>query len=158
MLPALLIPHPERAAAVALPQGCFHEGVGREGLACRYEQTVTTDGSGVAAALPMPRCSLPHGWRPRPINPKPCHLFSTLWIQKGSCEGCFTGFLAQAHTCHWTSFHCMSWETAGQLQSSQVAVWETYGKKQWDTTVNILIALGLSNILGKYMAKHQDET
>lgn len=107
MLPALLIPHPERAAAAALPQGCFHEGVGREGLACRYEQTVTTDGSGVTAALPRPRCSLPPCWRPRPINPKPCHLFSSLWIQKGSCEGCFMGFLAQAHTCHWTFPLCV---------------------------------------------------
>lgn len=82
VLPDLLIPHPEWAAAVALPQGCFREGAGREGLACRYEQTVTTDGSGVAAALPGPHCSLPPGWRPRPINPKPCHLFSSLWIQK----------------------------------------------------------------------------
>lgn len=97
VLPALLIPHPERAAAAAQPPGCFHEGVGREGLACRYEQTVTTDGSGVAAALLRPRCSLPPGWRPRPINPKPCHLFSTLWIQKGSCKGCFTGFSSSAH-------------------------------------------------------------
>lgn len=68
----------------------------REGLACRYEQTVTTDGSGVAAALPGPRCSLPPGWRPRPINPKPCHLFCSSWIQRGSREGCFTGFLARA--------------------------------------------------------------
>lgn len=93
VLPAPIIPHPERAAAVALPQGCFHEGVGREGLAYRYEQTVTTDGSRVATVLARPHCSLPHGWSPRPINPKPCHLFSSLWIQRGSCEGCFTGFL-----------------------------------------------------------------
>lgn len=93
VLSAPLILHPERAAAVALPPGCFHEGVGREGLACRYEQTVTTDGSGAAAVLPRHCCSLPLGWRPRPINPKPCHLFSSLWMQKESCEGSFTGFL-----------------------------------------------------------------
>lgn len=43
---------------------------------------MTTDGSSVAAAPPGPRCSLPPGWRPRPINPKPCHLFSSSWIQK----------------------------------------------------------------------------
>lgn len=104
LLPAPLILHPERAAPVALPPGCFHEGVGREGLECRYEQTVTTDGSGTAAALAGPCCSLPLGWRPRPINPKPCHLFSSLWMQKGSREGGFTGFLTQTHTCNWTSF------------------------------------------------------
>ncbi|KAK7945427.1 hypothetical protein WMY93_001155 [Mugilogobius chulae] len=30
-----------------------------DGLACRYEQTVTTDGSAVAAVLPWAHCSLP---------------------------------------------------------------------------------------------------
>lgn len=83
VLPSPLIPHLERAAAVELPQGCFHEGVSREGLACRYEQTVITDGSSVATVLPRPRCSLPPGWRPWPINLKLCHLFSTFWVQKG---------------------------------------------------------------------------
>lgn len=97
VIPALLIPHPERAAAVALPPGCFHEGVCRDGLACRYKQTVTTDGSRVATAMPRLCCSLPPGWRPWPINPKPCHLFSSLWIQKGSCEGYCTGFSSSAH-------------------------------------------------------------
>lgn len=67
----------------------FHEAVGREGLAGRYEQTVTTDGGGDAAVLPRLCCSLPPGWRPRPLYPKPCYLFSSLWIQKGSLEGCF---------------------------------------------------------------------
>lgn len=103
--------------AGALPQGCFHEGVlGREGLACRYEQTVTTDGSSVATVLPRPRCSLPPGWRPRPINPKPCHLFGSSRRQKGSCEGCFAGFFsAQTHTCHQTpSIVCL-----GDLESQQ---------------------------------------
>lgn len=88
----------KNGSSVATRAFFSHKGAGREGLACRYEQTVTTDGSGVAAAPPKPRCSLPPGWRPRPINPKPCHLFSTLWIQKGSREGCFTGlFSSRAH-------------------------------------------------------------
>lgn len=98
-------------------RGVFHEGVGREGLACRYEQTMETDGSGVATVLPGPRCSLPPGWRPRPINPKLCHSFSSLWIQKRSREGCFTGFLAQLHTCNWTCPCCISQETAGWKHS-----------------------------------------
>lgn len=98
-------------------RGVFHEGVGREGLACRYEQTMETDGSGVATVLPGPRCSLPPGWSPRPINPKLCHSFSSLWIQKRSREGCFTGFLAQPHTCNWTCSCCISQETSGWKHS-----------------------------------------
>lgn len=65
-------------------------GVAREELACRYEQTMTTDGSSIATVLPRPCCSLPPNWRSWPINPKLCQLFSPLWIKKGSCNGWFT--------------------------------------------------------------------
>lgn len=115
VLPALLIPHPERAAAAVLPLGCVQEGVGREGLACRYEQTMTTDGNGVAAVLAMPRCSLTPGWRPRPINPKLCHLFTcSLQIQQRSCKVCFMGFFSSNTNRNWSSFSWMSQEIAGQ--------------------------------------------
>lgn len=106
--------------AGALPRGCFHEGVlGREGLACRYEQTVTTDGSSVATVLPRPRCSLPPGWRPRPINPKPCHSFGSSRRQKRVLWRLLYGlFSAQTHTCHQTpSIVCLGdWESQQSVE------------------------------------------
>lgn len=95
VLPTLLIPHPERAIA-ALPRGCFHEGVGREGLACRYEQSVTTDGSSLAT-LPPPLATR--------LEASTFRSKAALLVQflvetarvRGPCDGCFTGCFIRAN-------------------------------------------------------------